>query len=136
MIRGSLPSDYSAAPVLRPRCPVSVRVGSPSAQRSGGSQRQTTSRTQRQLERVFGEVRELEKHPAAASESVESHQMIARGLSTAVDKALLARIGDAHLGVPEGFAVHTRVKPVLDRRREMAYARSTGRSASCWHWVH
>jgi len=76
---------------------------------------------QRQLERVFGEVRELEKHPAAASESVESHQMIARGLSTAVDKALLARIGDAHLGVPEGFAVHTRVKPVLDRRREMAY---------------
>ena len=76
---------------------------------------------QRQLERVFNEVRELEKHAAAASESVESHQMIPKGLSTAVDKALLARIGDAHLSLPEGFSVHPRVKPVLDRRREMAY---------------
>ena len=76
---------------------------------------------QRQLERVFNEVRELEKHPAAASESVESHQMIPKGLSTAVDKSLLARIGDAHLSLPEGFSVHPRVKPVLDRRREMAY---------------
>ena len=76
---------------------------------------------QRQLERVFNEVRELEKHAAAASESVESHQMIPKGLSTAVDKALLARMGDAHLGFPEGFSVHPRVQPVLDRRREMAY---------------
>ena len=76
---------------------------------------------QRQLERVFNEVRELEKHAAEASESVESHQMIPKGLSTAVDKALLARIGDAHLAVPEGFTVHPRVRPVLERRREMAY---------------
>ena len=76
---------------------------------------------QRQLERVFNEVRELEKHPAEASASVESHQMIPKGLSTVVDKSLLARVGDAHLSVPEGFAVHPRVKPVLDRRREMAY---------------
>ena len=76
---------------------------------------------QRQLERVFNEVRELEKHAAEASESVESHQMIPRGLSTAVDKALLARIGDAHLALPEGFTVHPRVKPVLEKRREMAY---------------
>jgi 2-oxoglutarate decarboxylase len=76
---------------------------------------------QRQLERVFNEVRELEKHAAEASESVESYQMIPKGLSTAVDKALLARIGDAHLAVPEGFTVHPRVGPVLERRREMAY---------------
>ena len=76
---------------------------------------------QRQLERVFNEVRELEKHAAEASESVESHQMIPKGLSTAVDKSLLARIGDAHLAIPEGFTVHPRVKPVLERRREMAY---------------
>ena len=47
--------------------------------------------------------------------------MIPRGMSTAVDKALLARIGDAHLAVPEGFTVHPRVKPVLEKRREMAY---------------
>ena len=44
-----------------------------------------------------------------------------RGMNTAVDKALLARIGDAHLAVPDGFTVHPRVKPVLEKRREMAY---------------
>ena len=47
--------------------------------------------------------------------------MLPKGLSTTVDKALLARIGDAHLAIPEGFTVHPRVKPVLERRREMAY---------------
>src|SRR6478672_8944029 len=76
---------------------------------------------QGQLERVFNEVRELEKHAVEPSESVESHQVLPARLSTAVDKALLARIGDAHLAVPEGFNVHPRVKPVLDKRREMAY---------------
>ncbi len=38
-----------------------------------------------------------------------------------MDKSLLARIGDAHLAFPEGFTVHPRVKPVLEKRREMAY---------------
>jgi 2-oxoglutarate decarboxylase len=76
---------------------------------------------QGQLEQVFNEVRELEKHAAEPSESVEAAQMIPRGMSTAVEKALLARIGDAHLAVPEGFAVNPRVKPVLEKRREMAY---------------
>ena len=76
---------------------------------------------QGQLERVFNEVRDLEKHGAQPSESVESLQMIPAGLSTAVDKSLLARIGDAFLAVPEGFTVHPRVLPVLEKRREMAY---------------
>ncbi|WP_110883938.1 multifunctional oxoglutarate decarboxylase/oxoglutarate dehydrogenase thiamine pyrophosphate-binding subunit/dihydrolipoyllysine-residue succinyltransferase subunit, partial [Mycolicibacterium sphagni] len=76
---------------------------------------------QGQLERVFNEVRELEKHDIEPSESVEEDQMIPRGMTTAVDKALLARIGDAHLAFPEGFSVHPRVKPVLEKRREMAY---------------
>ncbi|OBJ67770.1 multifunctional oxoglutarate decarboxylase/oxoglutarate dehydrogenase thiamine pyrophosphate-binding subunit/dihydrolipoyllysine-residue succinyltransferase subunit [Mycobacterium sp. 1274756.6] len=76
---------------------------------------------QGQLERVFNEVRELEKHAVEPSESVESLQMIPAGLSTAVDKALLARIGDAHLEFPDGFKVHPRVEPVLKKRREMAY---------------
>jgi 2-oxoglutarate decarboxylase len=76
---------------------------------------------QGQLERVFNEVRELEKHDVEPSESVESEQVIPQGLNTAVDKSLLARIGDAHLAVPDGFTVHPRVKPVLDKRREMAY---------------
>lgn len=76
---------------------------------------------QGQLERVFNEVRELEKHAAEPSESVESYQMIPAGLSTAVDKSLLARIGDAQLEAPEGFNIHHRVKPVMEKRREMAY---------------
>ncbi|WP_090586927.1 multifunctional oxoglutarate decarboxylase/oxoglutarate dehydrogenase thiamine pyrophosphate-binding subunit/dihydrolipoyllysine-residue succinyltransferase subunit [Mycolicibacterium brumae] len=76
---------------------------------------------QGQLEQVFNEVRELEKFVPEPSESVETEQTITHGLNTAVDKAMLARIGDAHLAVPEGFSVHPRVKPVLDKRREMAY---------------
>ena len=76
---------------------------------------------QGQLERVFNEVRDLEKHGALPSESVEADQMVPAGLSTAVDKSLLARIGDAFLAVPEGFTVHPRVLPVLEKRREMAY---------------
>ncbi|BBZ08625.1 multifunctional 2-oxoglutarate metabolism enzyme [Mycolicibacterium doricum] len=76
---------------------------------------------QGQLEQVFNEVRELEKHEIEPSESVEADQQIPAKLATAVDKSLLARIGDAHLAVPEGFTVHPRVKPVLERRREMAY---------------
>jgi 2-oxoglutarate decarboxylase len=76
---------------------------------------------QGQLERVFNDVRELEKHGVEPSLSVESNQMLATGLDTAVDKALLARIGDAFLALPEGFDAHPRVTPVLERRREMAY---------------
>ena len=76
---------------------------------------------QGQLELVFNEVRDLEKHAVERSESVEADQPLSRRLATGVDKALLARIGDAHLALPEGFTVHPRVKPVLERRREMAY---------------
>ena len=74
-----------------------------------------------QLERVFNEIRELEKHAALPSESVESEQLVPRGLNTAVDKAMLARIGDAFMEIPPGFHVHPRVLPVLERRREMAH---------------
>jgi 2-oxoglutarate decarboxylase len=76
---------------------------------------------QGQLERVFNEVRELEKHEIEPSESVEADQQTPMGLNTAVDKSVLARIGDAHLAAPDGFSVHARVQPVLDKRRDMAY---------------
>ncbi len=76
---------------------------------------------QGQLEQVFNEVRELEKHKPAPSESVESDQMVPAGMATAVDKSLLARIGDAHLAFDDDFNVHPRVKPVLEKRRDMAY---------------
>ncbi|AYJ50786.1 multifunctional oxoglutarate decarboxylase/oxoglutarate dehydrogenase thiamine pyrophosphate-binding subunit/dihydrolipoyllysine-residue succinyltransferase subunit [Rhodococcus sp. P1Y] len=76
---------------------------------------------QGQLERVFNEVRELEKYTPEPSESVELDQQLPAKLTTAVDKSILHRIGDAFLEVPDGFNVHPRVKPVLEKRREMAY---------------
>lgn len=76
---------------------------------------------QGQLERVFNEVRELEKYTPEPSESVEEDQPLRGTVQTAVDKSVLQRIGDAFLNVPDGFNVHPRVKPVLEKRREMAY---------------
>ncbi|MBT2266521.1 multifunctional oxoglutarate decarboxylase/oxoglutarate dehydrogenase thiamine pyrophosphate-binding subunit/dihydrolipoyllysine-residue succinyltransferase subunit [Rhodococcus erythropolis] len=75
---------------------------------------------QGQLERVFNEVRELEKFQPEPSESVELDQTPPARLTTAVAPEVLERIGDAFVNVPEGFTVHPRVKPVAEKRREMA----------------
>lgn len=72
-----------------------------------------------QLEHVFNEVRELEKHPPAPSPSVESEQQVPRGLTTAVSLETVERIADSHINLPEGFTPHPRVKPVLERRAKM-----------------
>jgi 2-oxoglutarate decarboxylase len=69
-----------------------------------------------QLEHVFNEVRELEKTPPRPSPSVEQEQSIPADLDTSVSLETLRRIGDAHVELPEGFTVHQRVKPVLQRR--------------------
>jgi 2-oxoglutarate decarboxylase len=73
-----------------------------------------------QLEHVFNEVRELEKHPAKASPSVEAEQQVPAKLPTGVSREVLERIADAHVNLPEGFTPHPRVKPVLERRAKMA----------------
>jgi 2-oxoglutarate decarboxylase len=73
-----------------------------------------------QLEHVFNEVRELEKHPAKASPSVESEQQVPAKLPTGVSVEVLEKIADAHVNLPEGFTPHARVKPVLERRAKMA----------------
>jgi multifunctional 2-oxoglutarate metabolism enzyme len=73
-----------------------------------------------QLEHVFNEVRELEKHPPAPSPSVEQEQSVPVDLDTSVPLEAIHRIGDAHVELPEGFAVHPRVKPVLQRRYQMS----------------
>ncbi|AEF41768.1 multifunctional oxoglutarate decarboxylase/oxoglutarate dehydrogenase thiamine pyrophosphate-binding subunit/dihydrolipoyllysine-residue succinyltransferase subunit [Hoyosella subflava] len=74
---------------------------------------------QGQLERVFNEVRELEKYPPAPSPSVEEDQVLPTNVQTSVDEEVVERIGDAHLNMPEGFTPHPRVKPVYERRHEM-----------------
>ncbi|GAA4619950.1 multifunctional oxoglutarate decarboxylase/oxoglutarate dehydrogenase thiamine pyrophosphate-binding subunit/dihydrolipoyllysine-residue succinyltransferase subunit [Saccharopolyspora hordei] len=73
-----------------------------------------------QLEHVFNEVRELEKHPPAPSPSVESEQQVPRGLATAISRETVERIAEAQINLPEGFTPHPRVKPVLERRAKMA----------------
>ena len=75
---------------------------------------------QGQLERVFNEVRELEKYQAAPSPSVEADQQAPVKLDTAISKETMERIGDAFINVPEGFTVHQRVQPVLKKRYEMS----------------
>ncbi|OZG30303.1 2-oxoglutarate dehydrogenase E1 component [Williamsia sp. 1138] len=75
---------------------------------------------QGQLERVFNEVRELEKYQAAPSPSVESDQVLPVKLETKISKETMERIGDAFVNVPDGFTVHQRVKPVLKKRYEMS----------------
>ncbi|WP_199432435.1 multifunctional oxoglutarate decarboxylase/oxoglutarate dehydrogenase thiamine pyrophosphate-binding subunit/dihydrolipoyllysine-residue succinyltransferase subunit [Qaidamihabitans albus] len=73
-----------------------------------------------QLEHVFNEVRELEKHPIAPSPSVEEEQQVPAKVPTAVPRSLIEHIGDAFVNLPEGFNPHPRVKPVLERRAKMA----------------
>ncbi|MGW3998356.1 multifunctional oxoglutarate decarboxylase/oxoglutarate dehydrogenase thiamine pyrophosphate-binding subunit/dihydrolipoyllysine-residue succinyltransferase subunit [Amycolatopsis sp. NPDC004772] len=73
-----------------------------------------------QLEHVFNEVRELEKHPAKASPSVEEEQQVPAKVKTSVANEVIERIGDAFVQVPEGFTPHPRVKPVMERRHKMS----------------
>ncbi|GAB16934.1 2-oxoglutarate dehydrogenase E1 component [Gordonia effusa NBRC 100432] len=75
---------------------------------------------QGQLERVFNEVKELEKYTAEPSPSVEADQTLPTKLVTAVTPEVLTGIGDAFVNVPEGFTPHPRVKPVLERRQKMS----------------
>jgi multifunctional 2-oxoglutarate metabolism enzyme len=74
-----------------------------------------------QLEHVFNEVRELEKHPIKPSPSVESEQQVPAKVPTAVSTDVVLRIGQAQVELPEGFNAHPRVKPVLDRRAAMTH---------------
>ncbi|MEJ2856507.1 MULTISPECIES: multifunctional oxoglutarate decarboxylase/oxoglutarate dehydrogenase thiamine pyrophosphate-binding subunit/dihydrolipoyllysine-residue succinyltransferase subunit [unclassified Saccharothrix] len=73
-----------------------------------------------QLEHVFNEVRELEKHPIKASPSVEAEQQVPNKLPTGIPRETIEKIADAHVDLPEGFTPHPRVKPVLERRAKMA----------------
>jgi multifunctional 2-oxoglutarate metabolism enzyme len=73
-----------------------------------------------QLEHVFNEVRELERHPPAPSKSVETEQVTPARLTTGISQETIDHIADAHVNLPEGFSVHPRVKPVLERRVQMA----------------
>jgi 2-oxoglutarate dehydrogenase E1 component len=73
---------------------------------------------QQQLERVFAEVKEAS---SAADEYVTvpeypTKEAVRGGARTAVPREVLKRIADAHVSIPEGFTVHPKVLPQLQRR--------------------
>ena len=75
---------------------------------------------QQQLERVFTEVREA-GNESGAVEYVTVPEYPTKGAAagsadTAVSKEVLKRISDAHVTAPEGFTVHPKVLPQLQRR--------------------
>ena len=75
---------------------------------------------QGQLERVFVEVKELERFQPEASPPITEDQQLPVQLVTAVSAKSLERIGDAFTELPEGFTPHPRVKPVIERRLHMS----------------
>jgi 2-oxoglutarate decarboxylase len=72
---------------------------------------------QQQLERVFTEVREATQAPeewTTVPDYPEKHG--ADETPTAVPQEVLKRISDAHVNTPDGFTVHPKVLPQLQRR--------------------
>jgi 2-oxoglutarate decarboxylase len=75
---------------------------------------------QGQLERVFNEVKELEKFTPEPAPSILEDQQLPTRLVTAIPLETLHRIGDSFVDVPAGFTVHPRVAPVSKKRQEMS----------------
>jgi 2-oxoglutarate decarboxylase len=82
-----------------------------------------------ELERAFTETREAVWSPPPTSEPVaglerpesqleDAGTMV--GWQTATTAAALERIGDAHVHPPEGFTVHPKLAPLLQRRQQMS----------------
>jgi len=74
---------------------------------------------QGQLERVFAETRDVSNVPADdAPDQPESRT--ADSDSTAITTEVLKRIGESQITVPDGFTVHPRLLPQLQKRAQMA----------------
>ena len=71
---------------------------------------------QQQLERVFTEVREASQAPKEWTTVPDYPEKHGFEESTAIPVETLKRISDAHVNAPEGFTVHPKVLPQLQRR--------------------
>lgn len=71
---------------------------------------------QQQLERVFTEVREADTKPDEWTTVPDYPDKPAGETQTAVTPEVLKRIADAYVTPPEGFTVHPKVMPQLQRR--------------------
>ncbi len=71
---------------------------------------------QQQLERVFTEVREASSQPEEWTTVPDYPDKPAGETTTAISHEALKRIADAYVSPPEGFTVHPKVMPQLQRR--------------------
>ena len=71
---------------------------------------------QQQLERVFTEVREADTKPDEWTTVPAYPEKLASEATTAISQETMKRISDAHVTAPEGFTVHPKVLPQLQRR--------------------
>uniref|UniRef100_UPI0030F46365 multifunctional oxoglutarate decarboxylase/oxoglutarate dehydrogenase thiamine pyrophosphate-binding subunit/dihydrolipoyllysine-residue succinyltransferase subunit n=2 Tax=Nocardioides sp. GXZ039 TaxID=3136018 RepID=UPI0030F46365 len=71
---------------------------------------------QQQLERVFTEVKESSSHPDEWTTVPDYPEKPDADATTAVTPEVLKRIADAYVTPPEGFTVHPKVMPQLQRR--------------------
>ncbi len=69
-----------------------------------------------QLERVFTEVREATQAPEEWTTVPDYPEKRGVEEATAIPQEFLKRISDAHVNAPEGFTVHSKVLPQLQRR--------------------
>ncbi|KRE84350.1 MULTISPECIES: multifunctional oxoglutarate decarboxylase/oxoglutarate dehydrogenase thiamine pyrophosphate-binding subunit/dihydrolipoyllysine-residue succinyltransferase subunit [unclassified Arthrobacter] len=88
---------------------------------------------QERLERVFAETHAAQTSPipivtadSAAVSDIErpmaqqSDSSVSAPASTAISAETLARIGKAHVEIPEGFTVHPKLKQLLEKREQMS----------------
>ncbi|MCA1693937.1 MAG: multifunctional oxoglutarate decarboxylase/oxoglutarate dehydrogenase thiamine pyrophosphate-binding subunit/dihydrolipoyllysine-residue succinyltransferase subunit, partial [Actinobacteria bacterium] len=73
---------------------------------------------QEQLEKGFAETRDGIDHPAEEADDLAAVDDAT--VETAISDDLLKRIADSQVSWPQGFTVHRRLKPVLERRAAMA----------------
>ncbi len=71
---------------------------------------------QQQLERVFSEVREADSAPDSWTTVPAYPGKPVTVTTTAISAETMNRIADAHVSVPDGFTVHPKVLPQLQRR--------------------
>ncbi len=71
---------------------------------------------QQQLERVFTEVREADSQPSEWTTVPDYPEKSVGTAQTAVSPEVMKRIADAYVTPPQGFTVHPKVMPQLQRR--------------------
>jgi 2-oxoglutarate dehydrogenase E1 component len=70
---------------------------------------------QEQLERVFAETRDV----SGAAPDVAEDAPAEREVDTAISAEVLKRIGESQITVPDGFTVHSRLLPQMQKRAQM-----------------